>query len=58
MINFPRSFEENFHMSYEMFELLHSNVEKYLLPKRNTRIDAISTRQRLALALEYVIFIQ
>lgn len=56
MINFPQAFDENFHMNHEMFELLYSKVEKYLQPKRDTRIDGISPRHRLAMALEYVIF--
>lgn len=54
MLNFPEAFDENFHMSNEMFELLYSKVEKHLQPKRDTRIDAITPRQRLAIALEYV----
>ena len=57
MIHFPQAFEENFHMDHEMFELLYSKVKDYLLPKRDTRIDRISPRHRLAIALEYVIFI-
>lgn len=56
MINFPQSFEENFHMNHEMFELLYSKIETHLQPKRDTRIDGISPRQRLAIALEYVFY--
>lgn len=55
MIHFPQAFEENFHMDHEMFELLYSKIEEHLLPKRDTRIDCISPKHRLAIALEYVI---
>lgn len=57
MINFADSFHENFHMNHEMFELLYSKVERHLQPKRNTRIDGILPRERLAIALEYVYII-
>ncbi|XP_055309488.1 uncharacterized protein LOC129573202 [Sitodiplosis mosellana] len=54
MVDFPRAFEENFHMDHQTFELLLSKVEQYLLPKRQTRVaDSISPKQRLAIALEY-----
>lgn len=55
MNNFTRAFDENFHMDHAMFELLYSKVAKYLQPKRATRIDTKSPRQRLAIALEYVV---
>lgn len=55
MVDFPDAFDENFHMDHKNFELLYSKIEKYLQPKRATRIDAISPKQRLAIALEYVL---
>lgn len=54
MVDFPEAFEDNFHMDYKNFEILYSKIEKYLQPKRDTRIDAISPKQRLAIALEYI----
>lgn len=58
MVDFPQSFDENFRMDYETFELLFSKVEQYLQPKRNTRVtDSISPRQRLAITLEYAIYL-
>lgn len=54
MIDFLDAFEKNFHMDHKNFELLFSRIERYLQPKRDTRIDAISPKQRLAIALEYV----
>lgn len=56
MVNFPLAFDENFHMDHKTFEILYSKIEGFLQPKRYTRIDSISPRQRLAIALEYVLY--
>lgn len=57
MVDFPRAFQDNFHMDNQTFELLFSKIEKHLQPKRETRVDQIPPRQRLAIAIEYVDFV-
>lgn len=54
MVDFSQAFRDNFHMDHQTFELLFSKIEKHLQPRLETRIDQISPRQRLAIALEYV----
>ncbi|XP_037728448.1 uncharacterized protein LOC119559441 [Drosophila subpulchrella] len=41
LVNTPSMFFENFHMPESSFNALFELVEQYLIPKRNTRPDAI-----------------
>ncbi|XP_016970141.1 uncharacterized protein LOC108037974 [Drosophila rhopaloa] len=49
----PSMFFENFHMSQKSFNTLFGMVEQYLVPKRNTRPDAIQIKAKLAIVLEF-----
>lgn len=55
LMQHPNLFADNFRMSPETFESLFSMLEPLLLPKKNTRRDAISPKQKLAIVLEYVL---
>ncbi|KAM8701824.1 hypothetical protein ACLKA7_000673 [Drosophila subpalustris] len=52
MIESPKVFLENFHMSEANFNYLFSLVEPYLQPKRNYRPDAIPPKAKLCVVLE------
>jgi len=45
-------FFENFHMPESSFNALFGLVEQYLIPKRNTRPDAIPLKAKLVIVLE------
>ncbi|XP_044314273.1 putative nuclease HARBI1 isoform X2 [Drosophila rhopaloa] len=50
----PSMFFENFHMPQKSFNTLFGMVEQYLIPKRNTRPDAIPIKAKLAIVLEFL----
>ncbi|XP_053691462.1 uncharacterized protein LOC128739978 [Sabethes cyaneus] len=47
-------FTQNFHMSPDLFDELYKKTRHRLEPKRNTRPDGISAKQRLVYTLEYL----
>ncbi|XP_034668743.1 putative nuclease HARBI1 [Drosophila subobscura] len=53
MVQNPSMFYQNFNMNESEFNSLFSLVEPHLVPKRNSRPDAIPLRAKLAIALEY-----
>lgn len=53
MVNFEEEFARNFHMNVDEFNALYERLENKLEPK-NTRLDIISGKQRLAFTLEYL----
>ncbi|XP_016972800.1 protein ALP1-like [Drosophila rhopaloa] len=54
LLKTPSMFFENFHMSEKSFNTLFGMVEEYLIPKRNTRPDAIPIKAKLAIVLEFL----
>ncbi|XP_070067496.1 putative nuclease HARBI1 isoform X2 [Drosophila takahashii] len=50
----PEVFMENFHMSLTIFNKLLGLLEIHLLPKRDTRSDAIPPKAKLAIVLQYL----
>lgn len=53
MANFEEEFTRNFHMNVDEFNVLYDRLKHRLEPK-NTRVDTISGKQRLAFTLEYL----
>ncbi|XP_070854460.1 putative nuclease HARBI1 isoform X4 [Drosophila suzukii] len=54
LVNTPSMFFENFHMPESSFNALFGLVEQHLIPKRNTRPDAIPLKAKLAIVLEFL----
>nr|XP_036674941.1 protein ANTAGONIST OF LIKE HETEROCHROMATIN PROTEIN 1-like [Drosophila suzukii] len=54
LVNTPSMFFENFHMPESSFNALFGLVEQYLIPKRNTRPDAIPLKAKLVIVLEFL----
>ncbi|KAL7724688.1 hypothetical protein ACLKA6_018874 [Drosophila palustris] len=52
MVESPKVFLENFHMSEANFNYLFSLVKPYLQPKRNYRPDAIPPKAKFCVVLE------
>ncbi|KAM8714560.1 hypothetical protein ACLKA7_000002 [Drosophila subpalustris] len=52
MVQNPNMFYQNFHMGESQFNHLFSLVEPFLVPKRNSRPDAIPLKAKLAIVLE------
>jgi len=53
MVNYPEAFRENFHMEPQVFEDIHRLIVHRLQPKYKARPDSLSSREKLAITLEY-----
>ncbi|XP_055919377.1 putative nuclease HARBI1 isoform X2 [Eupeodes corollae] len=54
MMNYPASFRENFHMSYEQFHYIYDKIETHLKPVKYSRADIIPAKAKLAMVLEFL----
>jgi hypothetical protein len=51
-VNYLPAFKENFHMTKEQFDFIHSLIQSSITPKSRARPDKISSEEKLAMTLE------